>query len=307
MSATPTSSQSVFTRLRSVHRAILTMASVLLALAMPVQAADNNAGEPSTGFFDYLPAVPDIHLPKLDFVPFWTDDLKKGRKAYENGNFGRAMKFYKRSSEDGNIVADWYLANMYRLGQGTSADPAVAYSYYSRVADNFDANESDHTRLKVMVDSQLHLADYQRVGIPAAGVPANPAAAARSYLKLANAYGHPGALYGLGVLNMMGEGVSKNPATGLKWLTAAARQRNTEAEAYLGDLYWEGRDVKQSQTRAFMWYTLAIETARPEEHAAIITRYNEMRSEIEDSTRLEAEAKARLWQEQYPALLTKGP
>ena len=307
MSATLTSKQGVRSRLFGTHRTIITMVSVLLALSSPVVAADNNTGEPQTGFFDYLPAMPDIHLPKLDIIPFWTDDLKKGRKAYENGNFGRAMKYFKHSSEDGNIVGDWYLANMYRLGQGVTSDPAIAYSYYGRVAENFDPEESDHTRLKVMVDSQLHIADYQRVGIPAANLPANPSAAARSYLRLASAYGHPGALYGLGVLNMMGEGVSKNPAQGLKWLTAAARQRNTEAEAYLGDLYWEGRDVKQSQTRAFMWYTLAIETARPEEHAAIITRYNEMRSEIEDSTRLEAEAKARLWQDQYPASLAKGP
>jgi uncharacterized protein len=307
VSATLTSRQGVTSRLFRTHRTITVMVSVLLALATPVHAADNNEAEPKGGFFEYFPAMPDIHLPKLDIVPFWTDDLKKGRKAYENGNFGRAMKFFRRSSEDGNIVGDWYLANMYRLGQGVTSDSAVAYSYYVRVAENFDPEETDQTRLKVMVDSQLHIADYQRVGIPSADLPANPAAAARSYLKLASAYGHPGALYGLGVLNMMGEGVSKNPTQGLKWLTAAARQRNIEAEAYLGDLYWEGRDVKQNQTRAFMWYTLAVETARPEEHAAIINRYNEMRSEIDDSVRLEAEAKAKLWQGQYPASFAKGP
>ena len=307
MSATLTSKQGVRSRLFGMHRTILMMVSVLLALAAPGFAADNNNGEPKTGFFEYFPAMPNIHLPKLDIVPFWTDDLKKGRKAYESGEFGRALKYFRRSSDDGNIVGDWYLANMYRLGQGVTADSAVAYSYYVRVADNFDPEETDHTRLKVMVDSQLHIADYQRTGIPSANLPANPAAAARAYLRLASAYGHPGALYGLGVLNMMGEGVSKNPQQGLKWLTAAARQRNTEAEAYLGDLYWEGRNVKQSQTRAFMWYTLAVETARPEEHAALITRYNEMRSQIDDSTRLEAEAKARLWQDQYPASLANGP
>jgi uncharacterized protein len=307
VSATLTSRQNVLSHLLAMSRTIVMLVSVLLLLSPPSAAADQKEDEPRSGFFEYFPAMPDIHLPKLDIVPFWTDDLKKGRKAYEKGNFGRAMKYFRRSSEDGNIIGDWYLANMYRLGQGVSSDPAVAYSYYVRVADNFDADERDHTRFKVMVDSQLHIADYQRVGIPAASLPANPAAAARAYLRLASAYGHPGALYGLGVLNMMGEGVGKNPTQGLKWLTAAARRRHTEAEAYLGDLYWEGRDVKQSQTRAFMWYTLAIETAQPEEHAAIITRYNIMRSEIDDSVRLEAEAKARLWQDQYPASSAKAP
>jgi uncharacterized protein len=142
-----------------MHRAIVMMVAVLLAFASPVAAADNDEAEPKSKFFEYLPAMPDIHLPKLDIIPFWTDDLKKGRKAYERGNFGRAMKYFKRSSEDGNIVGDWYLANMFRLGQGVTADPAIAYSYYVRVAENFDAEENDHKRLKVMVDSQLHIAD----------------------------------------------------------------------------------------------------------------------------------------------------
>lgn len=297
-----------FWGLRPVRRArhLPACALALLAwgaLAAPVHAADTEEG---TGFFQYLPAAPEIKLPHIDIVPFWTDDFKKGRKAYENANYSRALKFFRRSSDDGNQVADWYLANMFRLGQGMPADPAIAYSYYSRVAENFDPDEPDQTRLRIMVDSQLQMANYQRVGIAEAGLKANPAQAARTFLRIASNYGHPGAHYALGIMNMNGEGMKANPQQGLKWLTAAARKRHAEAEAYLGDLYWDGRNVRQSQTRALMWYTLAVETARPDENAAIISRYNELRGAVDEDTRLEAEASARVWSEQYPATLAAG-
>jgi TPR repeat protein len=251
------------------------------------------------GFFDYLPAAPEIKLPKLT-IPFWTTDLKKAKKAYNNGNFERAHKYFRRESEDGNVVADWYLAHMYRLGQGVPKSASVAYSYYTKVAESYDAEEDDHQRLRITVDSQVWLAHYQRVGIPEAGVLPEPDNAARIYLRLASTYGHPAAQFALGDMNMVGDGVKKNPQQGLKWLTAAARKRNPEAQAYLGDLYWSGRNVKKSETRAVMWYVLAMETVRPAENPNIVSRYNDLMAAIDADTKLEAEARAKVWSEQFP-------
>jgi uncharacterized protein len=102
-------------------------------------------------------------------------------------------------------------------------------------------------------------------------------------------------------MNIVGDGVKKNPAQGLKWITAAARKRHPAAQAYLGDLYWSGRHVKKSETRAVMWYTLAVETALPEENPEIFDRYNELLAIVDKDTKLEAEARARVWGEQFPA------
>jgi uncharacterized protein len=271
----------------------------LLATSLPSKAAEPDEG---AGFFDYLPARPEIRLPKID-IPFWTDDLKIARRAYGRGEYGRALKFFRRESDDGNVVADWYLAHMYRLGQGVTRDDSVAYTYYTRVAESYDPDEANHKRLRIVIDSQVRLANYQRGGIPDSGLAANPAAAARTYLRIASSYGHPAAQFALGEMNMIGEGVKQNPQQGLKWLTAAARKRHPEAQAYLGDLYWGGRFVKKSETRALMWYILAVETARPEENPSIINRYNELMSSVDGETKLEAEARARVWSEQFPASL----
>jgi TPR repeat protein len=270
-------------------------------MAFHAPAWSQEAPDESAGFFRYLPAVPEVKLPKLNIVPFWTDDLKKARKAYNKGDYDRAMRFFSRESESGNSVADWYLGHMYRLGQGVPASDAMAYSYYQRVAENFDPDEPDHQRLQIMVDSQIWIAYYIRHGVAEAGLKPDPARAARVYLRLASTYGHPEASFALGVMNLKGEGMKKNPAQGLKWLTAAARKRHPEAQAYLGDLYWKGNAVKRDQVRALMWYSLAAETANPQEDPAIISRYNEINSELAEDERLEAQARARVWADQYPA------
>jgi uncharacterized protein len=273
---------------------------LLGAAPAPGTAAEQDEG---AGFFDYLPAAPELKLPKID-IPFWTSDLKKARRAYNSGNYDRALKFFRRESEDGNVVADWYLAHMYRLGQGVPQDASTAYSYYSRVAERHDPDEADQKRMRIVIDSQIHMANYRRVGIPETGLAADPAMAARSYLRIASTYGHPAAQFALAQMNIRGEGVKANPPQGLKWLTAASRKRHPAAQAYLGDLYWSGRHVKKSESRALMYYVLAVETAKQEENPEIFNRYNELLSVVDEDTRLEAEARARVFAEQFPAHLS---
>jgi hypothetical protein len=234
-------------------------------------------------------------------VPFWTDDLKRAKKAYKNGSYDRALKFFKRASEDGNIVADWYLGHMYRTGRGVPRDDATAYSYYSRVAEFYDPDESDQNRLRITVDAMVRVADYQRTGVASAGIKQNASLAARTYLKIATAYGHPSALYALGIMNLKGIGVKENPQQGLKWLIAAARKRHAPSEAYLGELYWEGHIVRMDRTRALMWYILAQQTAIPAENSEIFDRLDQLSASVSDEERLEAEARARVWADQYPA------
>jgi uncharacterized protein len=287
-----------------VTRSGLTSAIVCAIYFGVMSGAAQAQEEEGSGFFQYFPATPDFKLPDVN-IPFWTDDLKKGRRAYRKGDYERALHYFRKESEDGSPVADWYLADIFRLGLGVERDDAIAHSYYERVASAYDPNEVSGRRLRIVIDSELRLADYMREGIPSAGMDANPARAAKTYLRIASAYGHPGAHFALGVMSLTGEGMKKNEAQGMKWLTAAAKKRHPEAQAYLGDLYWRGRVVKKSETRALMWYVLANETARPEENARITARYNELLLTVDEETRAEAEARARVWAEQYPAVLAE--
>lgn len=276
---------------------MLALVLILLGFSPAAGAADEDG--PLADFYSYLPAAPNLRLPEIS-IPFWTDDLKKAQKAYKTGKYDRALKFFRRASDDGNIVADWYLGHMFRLGRGVPRDDAIAFSYYSRVADLYEPDEQDQNRLRIMVDAMVRVADYQRTGVASAKIRPTPSVAARTYFKIATAYGHPAAQYALGVMNINGEGVKANPQQGLKWLIAAARKRYAPAEAHLGELYWEGTLVRRDRTRALMWYMLARDSARPEENREIYDRALQLEANVSEDERIEAEARASVWDTQYP-------
>ena len=284
----------------AMRKSLVTGLGLLIAVAWPAQRAQADEHGLMAGFYSYLPATPELSLPEFS-IPFWTDDLKKAKKAYKSGNYDRALRLFRRASDDGNIVADWYLGHMHRMGRGGERDDAVAYSYYSRVAENYDPDEKDQDRLRITVDAMVRIADYRRTGVASAGIAQNPANAAQSYLKIATTYGHPAAQYALGVMSLSGQGLRKNPQQGLKWLIAAARKRHPLAEAHLGELYLEGKLVRQDGTRALMWYILATKSARKSEYPEIFDRHDELEGLASMEERLEAEARARDWDDQYPA------
>jgi len=285
------------------------LAAVVLAgfcLSISAAAAEDEPDGPLAGFYSYLPAAPDLKLPEIS-IPFWSDDLKKAKRAYRSGEYGRAAKFFRKASDDGEIVADWYLGHMYRQGLGVPRDDAMAYSYYTRVSEHYDPEEANGKRLRITVDAMVRLADYQRTGAVNAGIAPDPGAAAQTYLKVATAYGHPAAQYALGVMSIKGEGMKRNPQQGLKWLMASARKRYAPAEAYLGELYWEGKLVRADRTRAVMWYILARDSARPEENPEIFDRALQLESNVGEDERIEAEARAKVWDDQYPAPENRQP
>lgn len=263
----------------------------------PAHAADTENPEGLGSFFSSMPRIelPDIELP----TPFWTSDLKIAKKAWREHDYEKARKYFREESEEGSLVADWYLGTMDRLGLGGPRNDAHAFSYYSRVVERFDPNESSDKRLRIMVDAQVRLADYYRKGLPSASIPRDAARAIDLY-KMAAAYGHPAAEYGLGLMIVQGEGMKPKPALGLRWIMKSARKRYAPAEAWLGDICWSGTHVTRDRTRAVMWYILARDSAPPNEAGAINRRLNVMLANVGDSERIEAEARASVWAEQFP-------
>ena len=105
----------------------------------------------------------------------------------------------------------------------------------------------------------------------------------------------------LGDMQLKGEGMRQNAEQGLRWLMTAARKRYPPAEAKLGDLYWTGEVVQRDRTRAIMWYILAQSTTRPGDAPEINGRLDKMLSQSTEAERLEAEARATVWADQFPA------
>ena len=64
-------------------------------------------------------------------------------------------------------------------------------------------------------------------------------------------------------------------------------------------------DAITDRTRAIMWYRLAQQTARPDDQAAILSRFDAVISASSDEERTTGEALATQWSQQYPAGLAE--
>jgi uncharacterized protein len=265
--------------------------SVLLTIPHISRAEDGS-------FFSFAPALPQLSAPKLKSIP-WAENMKKARLAYSKGNFEDARIFLEKASDEGNIVASWYLGHMHRLGRGVPADTGKAFHYYSIVAESFTPDEPDPRRLRITIDALVRVADIYRLGDKDASI-APDAKTAFSLYNTAASYGHPAAHYAQGLMTLKGQGVKANPEKALRWLFLAAKKRYAPAEALLGELFWKGEVVKRDRTRSLMWFVLATQSARPEENPEIFDRYNEIAGELSQEQRLEADNRAHLWAEKYP-------
>lgn len=68
--------------------------------------------------------------------------------------------------------------------------------------------------------------------------------------------GDPTAQFALGMMNLGGEGLAKDPAAALQWFRLSAAQGNALGHIGLGSMYADGRGVPQDHVRANMWFTL---------------------------------------------------
>ena len=69
----------------------------------------------------------------------WAQDLNKGLKAAQSGDFATALKEWKPLAEQGNAVAQYNLALMYGNGWGVTQDYAEAVNWYRKAAEQEDA------------------------------------------------------------------------------------------------------------------------------------------------------------------------
>ena len=65
----------------------------------------------------------------------WAQDLNKGLKAAQSGDFATALKEWKPLAEQGDAVAQYNLGLMYKNGWGVTQDYAEAVKWYRKAAE----------------------------------------------------------------------------------------------------------------------------------------------------------------------------
>jgi hypothetical protein len=230
---------------------------------------------------------------------FWSDASEQALDAYRSGDYETAREIWEDEAEAGDLIGQWHLAIMHRLGQGVRVDNATALRYYEMAASQFDADRSNPDVFSLTRDALFWVAYYNYVGDEQAGIQSRPAFAFRLYTTTAN-HGHAGSQFYIGIMFLNGQGITRDSRQGMRWLNLAAQKRYAAAMAQLGEIYWQGELQEQNRARGLMWYTLASESAREEENPEIFNRYEELYLEADDEERRMAEGLALQWSQHNP-------
>jgi len=161
------------------------------------------------------------------------------------------------AADAGQPLALWQLGVIYEDGVGVAPDPARAFSYFSRIAnDNADALPSSRVA-GIVAQSFLKVGEYYRSGLPDAGISVDSRHARSLVLYAASYFGDPEAQFRAGKLYLEEAGGRANVIQAGRWLGLAARKGHAGAQARLGDLIFNEPAFAGDAVEGLTWLMLA--------------------------------------------------
>lgn len=164
-----------------------------------------------------------------------------GEKYYVEHNFSKALSCYHQAAEASDRYAQYNLALMYEVGEGTAVDHAKAVYWYRKSAE------------AGFPEAQINLALCYHWGT---GVEKSEKAA-YDLLVLAEKSGHPNAQYWLGKFYYTGTFVKSSDEKSAQYFRNAAEQGHADAQDMLGLLYYNGEGVTQNFSESAYWFEKA--------------------------------------------------
>jgi len=203
----------------------------------------------------------------------YSADFKAGLEAYDRADYATAFQEWQPIAERGDANAEYNVALMYALGQGTAQDYQKAAEWYRKAAEQGvaaaqynlavlytdgqgvgqDKSQAIQWFLKAVEkgiqDAELGLGQlyYDTKNYPEA----------EKWYRKAAERGVPSAAFHLGVMYDLGDGVPNNYAEAMQWYTKAANQGYAPALTNLGILYYNAEGVKRDLVQAYIWFARA--------------------------------------------------
>lgn len=226
----------------------------------------------------------------LDFVPTkrlaeagFDDYQNEFGSMFEEGevlpqDFKEALKWYKRSAEQGNLDATHNMARIYHRGIGVRKNHKKAFELFRSAANNgysFSQNvlgSTYETGFRGLIPQdykeavkwyRLSAKQGDAMGQNNLGAMYHNGTGVRKNLKKAMAlyqssakHGCPPAINHLGFMHSNGEGVPKNEKEAIKYYRRAAKMGYPTAQYNLGLNYIQGNGLKKSNIKAYICFYL---------------------------------------------------
>jgi uncharacterized protein len=188
--------------------------------------------------------------------------LRMGIEELRAGDSKSSVEALKYAAEGGQSLAQWKLGRMYADGDGVPHDDLKAYEYFDQIVRNYDEDETDRRDLGAVSNAIVAIGIYSLNGIANSPVQADPDRAFEMFQYAATNFSDPDAQYNLARMYLDGAGgVEKNNMRAARWLQLAAEKRHHPAQAVLGHLLFVGEGVPRQRARGLAWLTIAKEAA----------------------------------------------
>ncbi|MDB5509523.1 MAG: sel1 repeat family protein [Hyphomicrobiales bacterium] len=197
-------------------------------------------------------------------MPVFKNSLQALNHAIEGlrtGDAASSVEALKYAAAGGQSLAQWKLGRMYAAGEGVPHDDAKAYDYFNQIVNNYDEDNTSRREIGIVASAYVAVGIYSLTGVPEIRLRPDPARAQELFHYAASTFGDPNAQYNLARIHLDGDGVRKDPRQAVRWLFLAAEKNHMEAQALLGNLLFTGQGVPRQRARGLMYLTMAVESA----------------------------------------------
>lgn len=240
--------------------------------------------------------TPPANVPQAPAVVTVDEAFRTGARALRSGETAKGLDALSYAAAQGHAVAQWKLGRIYADGDGVTRDDAKAFRYFSNIANSHAEDYPGTPQARFVSNAFVALGSYYLVGIPSAGVARDENRARDMFSYAASYFGDPEAQYRLGRLYLEGINGHRNTRSAGRWLTLAAQKGQFEAQALLGELLFRGADgIVRQPARGLMWLTLARDGAARPEDKWVVDLHEEIFAEASQEDQAKAYSYLEKW------------
>jgi TPR repeat protein len=196
--------------------------------------------------------------------------LRIGVDDLHAGDAQSSVKALTYAAEGGEPLAQWKLGSIYAAGEVVPRNDLLAYKYFDQLVERFDEDDSDMRSLTAVANAFVQVGLYNLNGIPGTAIKPDPERAVELFEVAATRFGDADGQYHLARMFIEGAGgLAKDKLRAAKWLGLASEKGHRDAQALLGHMLFRGDGVPRQAARGLMWLSMAALTAKSPKDAWI--------------------------------------
>ncbi len=225
----------------------------------------------------------------------------QGYSAFKSGHYDIAVPALKFAAKRNVMRAKFYLAKIYSDNSGGFTDHARAYLMLRDIVSSYAHVDPKDFRIAPFISKALtSIARYERDGIAELKLRPSTQRALQFFDHAASHFNDKDAQFELAKHYLAGDGVEARVPYALNWLARLSKRGHAGAQAFLADLYWDGRHtVVRDRVRALALITVAVENVREEDRFWIEDLHQNIFCEASRKTRLRVHEVVGGWRRRF--------